>query len=336
MDHDRSTSDAAEAALRVQTLAALDILDTPPEESFDRITRLASFALDVPIALVSLVENSRQWFKSKQGIEACETPIEQSFCAHAILHDEVFVVPDASTDLRFVENPLVTGNPGIRFYAGMPLKMADGVRVGTVCVIDRKPRELKTHEEQILRDLASLAVHELELRRAASCDPLTGAWNRRMLELVADREFAAAERLGRPFSVAVMDIDHFKAINDRYGHDTGDAALVRFASRFRDVMRVDDWLFRIGGEEFATILTGYVSDTAALALERFRVALAETDIPHPDGSFRMTVSIAVIDATDDSGRRSGPLPRLLERADAGLYRAKTEGRNRILNVSVLP
>ena len=327
-------TEAAGAALRVQTLAALDILDTPPEESFDRITRLASGALGVPIALVSLVENTRQWFKSKKGIEVCETPIEHSFCAHAIQRDEVFVVPDATTDNRFADNPLVVGDPGIRFYAGMPLKMADGVRIGTVCVIDSKPRQLKQHEAQLLRDLASLAVHELELRRAASSDPLTGAWNRRMLDLVASREFAAAERTVRPFSLAVLDIDHFKAINDRYGHDTGDVALVTFAARFRDVMRPDAWLFRIGGEEFATILAGDTVDSAAEALERFRSALAETDIPRPDGTFRMTVSGGVVQSADDRGRPYGSLSRLIEAADSGLYRAKAEGRNRIKTVSV--
>lgn len=327
-------TEAAEAALRVQTLAALDILDTPPEESFDRITRLASGALGVPIALVTLVENTRQWFKSKKGIEVCETPIEHSFCAHAIQRDEVFVVPDATTDNRFSDNPLVVGDPGIRFYAGMPLKMADGVRIGTVCVIDSKPRQLKQHEAQLLRDLASLAVHELELRRAASSDPLTGAWNRRMLDLVATREFASAERTARPFSLAVLDIDHFKAINDRYGHDTGDVALVTFAARFRDVMRPDAWLFRIGGEEFATILAGDTVDNAAEALERFRSALAETDIPRPGGTFRMTVSGGVVQAADDKGRALGRLSQLIEAADGGLYRAKVDGRNRIDTVTI--
>ncbi|MFM9859139.1 sensor domain-containing diguanylate cyclase [Pseudoxanthobacter sp. M-2] len=323
----------AEAALRVQTLAALDILDTPPQESFDRITRLASGALGVPIALVSLVENSRQWFKSKKGIEVCETPIEHSFCAHAIQRDEVFVVSDAAVDERFLDNPLVVGSPGIRFYAGMPLKMADGVRIGTVCVIDSKPRELKEHEAQLLRDLASLAVHELELRRAASSDPLTGAWNRRMLDLVATREFAAAERTRRPLSVAVLDIDHFKAINDRYGHDVGDVALVMFASKFREVMRADDWLFRVGGEEFATILAGDPADSAWEALDRFRAALAETDIPHPGGTFRMTVSGGVVQAADGQGRRIERLSRLLEQADSVLYRIKRDGRNCIGRVA---
>ena len=325
-------TNTAEAALRVQTLATLDILDTPPEESFDRITRLASGALEVPIALVTLVENDRQWFKSKKGIEVRETPIEHSFCAHAIQRDEVFVVSDATADERFLDNPLVLGSPGIRFYAGMPLKMADGVRIGTVCVIDSKPRELKEHEAQLLRDLASLAVHELELRRAASSDPLTGAWNRRMLDLVTNREFAAAERTMRPFSVAVLDIDHFKAINDRYGHDVGDVALVMFASKFRDVMRADDWLFRVGGEEFAIILAGDPVDRALEALERFRVSLAETDIPHPGGTFRMTVSGGVVQAADGRGRQLARLSHLLERADGGLYRAKMDGRNCIVGV----
>lgn len=139
----------------------LNILDTPPEERFDRLTRLAQHLLKVPIAVVSLVDSNRQWFKSCQGLDASETPRGISFCGHAILDDRLFVIPDALLDPRFADNPLVTGAPNIRFYAGQPLKASNGSRLGTLCVIDSKPHQLTQVERDSLRDLAVLVENEL-------------------------------------------------------------------------------------------------------------------------------------------------------------------------------
>lgn len=150
---------------RIQALDELDILDTPDEERFDRITRLASQLVDAPIVLISLVDEDRQWFKSRVGLEAQETPREFAFCTHAIMDSDVFVVPDATEDGRFRENPLVTGQPAIRFYAGAPLEVDEGVRIGTLCAIDTKPRELEPKQEKALYDLAQIVVDELKLRR---------------------------------------------------------------------------------------------------------------------------------------------------------------------------
>lgn len=143
-------------ASRLATLRGLDILDTPPEERFDRLTRLAQHLLNVPIAVVSLVDSNRQWFKSCQGLDASETPRSISFCGHAILDDQLFVIPDALLDPRFADNPLVAGAPYIRFYAGQPLKAINGSRLGTLCVIDRKPHQLTQEERDSLRDMAWL------------------------------------------------------------------------------------------------------------------------------------------------------------------------------------
>jgi signal transduction histidine kinase len=143
------------------------ILDTAPEESFDRLTRLASQLFETPIALVSLVDDTRQWFKSRQGVPATETPRDSAFCAYAILGDSALVVPDATRDSRFVDNPLVVGQPNIRFYAGAPVATRDGHRLGTLCVIDHKPRgHLTGWETAILRDLAAVAAAEIDLRLA--------------------------------------------------------------------------------------------------------------------------------------------------------------------------
>ena len=147
---------------RIAALCGLAILDTPPEERFDRITRIAQRHFQVPIALVSLIDSDRQWFKSRQGLDATETPRDISFCGHAILSDEVFYIPNALEDLRFADNPLVTGAPNIRFYAGAPLHSSSGERVGTLCIIDDQPRLFSSAELSLLRDLASCVDEELK------------------------------------------------------------------------------------------------------------------------------------------------------------------------------
>jgi GAF domain-containing protein len=149
-------------AERLKTLQELNILDTSPEERFDRVTRYAANLFKVPIALVSLVDEDRQWFKSRVGIDATETPRDISFCAHAINSNEVFMVVQTRADPRFADNPLVTGEPRIRFYAGAPLEMENGMRVGTLCMIDKVPRVLDEAELQQLTELAKVIVKELQ------------------------------------------------------------------------------------------------------------------------------------------------------------------------------
>ena len=157
----------ADEAARLGALIDLAVLDTDAEERFDRLTRLAARILDVPIALVSLIDRDRQWFKSRVGLAATETSREISFCGHAIHSDELFVVNDAALDDRFHDNPLVSDDPSIRFYAGRPLRAAAGERIGTLCVIDRQPRELSPEDRQTLDDLASLVERELQQRTLA-------------------------------------------------------------------------------------------------------------------------------------------------------------------------
>ncbi len=151
---------------RLEKLRMYQILDTAAEDSFDRITRIVSETLDVPIALVSLIDRERQWFKSKQGLDVSETDRRLAFCAHAILGDELFEVPNALEEERFYDNPLVANEPSIRFYAGVPLRTPDGLNMGTLCAIDRVPRELTEQQRSLLEDLAKIVIDQMELRVA--------------------------------------------------------------------------------------------------------------------------------------------------------------------------
>jgi GAF domain-containing protein len=149
-------------------LVALDkyaILDTDPEQSFDDLTLLASFVCKTPIALISLIDEDRQWFKSRVGLQSAETTRDIAFCSTAIMQPDVFVVPDALADERFRDNPLVVSDPHIRFYAGAPLINEDGYALGTLCVVDRAPRELAPEEREALKALSRLVLAQLEFRR---------------------------------------------------------------------------------------------------------------------------------------------------------------------------
>ncbi|HZK91970.1 MAG TPA: MBL fold metallo-hydrolase [Stellaceae bacterium] len=149
-------------ARRLAALHHLSILDTAPEERFDKLTRIATSAFDVPVALVSLIDENRQWFKSACGAEVSETPRDMSFCAHAILEGSVMIVPDALLDPRFADNPVVVNDPRVRFYAGCPLVLDGGACVGTLCLIDTRPRQLDETGILLLQDLASLVLQELQ------------------------------------------------------------------------------------------------------------------------------------------------------------------------------
>jgi diguanylate cyclase (GGDEF)-like protein len=309
---------------RLAALQRYDVLDTPPEESFDRITRLAKSALQMPIVLVSLVDADRQWFKSKQGLDAAETPRDISFCTHAIERDEPLIINNALEDARFRENPLVTGEPHIRFYIGVPLRTPDGYNIGTLCAIDRQPRELSNVEISLLRDLARVVIDELELRQIATTDSLTGAQTRRSFHLEVEREIERAKRYNRPAAVIAFDVDHFKTVNDTFGHAAGDKALQSLAGVCNAGLRSVDLFARPGGEEFVVFLPETDRLGAMEVAEKRRNTIADTPVASGDKEFNITASfgVTVFDREDAS------VHTLLERADEAVYQAKTAGRNR--------
>src|ERR1700751_149563 len=204
-----------EAAL-LESLHRYAILDTLPEQEFDDLSRLAALICGTPIALVSLVDGNRQWFKSKVGIDEPETPRDAAFCAHAILDSGVMVVPDALADDRFRSNPLVTGNPNVRFYAGAPLLTAEGNALGTLCVIDRVPRELSADQLEALKALSRLVGNELELRRSVG-DLSKAVRERRIVEGELDHIFNLSSDL---FCIAGFD-GYFKRLNPSWVQTLG-------------------------------------------------------------------------------------------------------------------
>lgn len=317
---------------RLAALNDYQILDTPPDETFDRITRLASRILKTPIALVSLVDKERQWFKSRQGLNTEETPREVAFCAHAICGHNVMVVPDASLDTRFAENPLVTRHPKIRFYAGAPLQDGKGHTLGTLCVVDTAPRQIDDEQRAMLQDLASIVMDAMHLRRLASTDPLTSLPNRRHFMDLCEQEYRRAFRYGHDLAIALFDIDWFKQINDRHGHDAGDAVLKAMADLCKQALREHDIVCRYGGEEFALLMPHTTVERAELIAGRLRDLVSGYEVDTGGERIDFTISVGVTPIRVGAET----IADALSRADKALYGAKALGRNRVVGDIMLP
>jgi len=315
---------------RLAVLKSYEVLDTVCETSFDHIVELATTLTGSPIALVCLVDAERQWFKAHAGMEVRETPRDQSFCAHAILDPaEPLIVSDTAADPRFADNPLVTGEPKIRFYAGVPLVSPEGAALGTLCIIDREPRELGEREHFILTRLAGCVMTTLELRRVllrvrqvATLDFLTGLPNRPALIDALWRAISRCERDAGGFSLLYIDLDGFKAVNDRHGHAIGDAVLCEVASVMQSVVRAEDFAARLGGDEFALLVAG---DRACAEAAAERI-MADVDERMRRDGWKVTVSIGA--ACFDTAPAT--VDEALAAADALMYRAKSAGRNRLV------
>jgi len=257
---------------RLYTLQSLNVLDTVPEERFDRLTRMAKRLFSVPIALVSLVDENRQWFKSCIGLGVSETSRDISFCGHTILGDGVFVIPNAIEDHRFADNPLVLNDPKIRFYAGCPLTV-NGYKLGTLCIIDTEPRSFDKEDIEILKDLASMAERELAAVQLATIDELTNISNRRGFMFLAQHSLNLCARQNIPTSLIFLNLDKFKFINDTMGHVEGDRALINFTSQMKNIFRESDIFARFGGDEFVALLTNISKRRAEKIVERMNQAL---------------------------------------------------------------
>jgi len=342
-------------AARQRELDSYRILDTVPEQSYDDLVRIASAICGTPMAMVSLIDRERQWFKAVRGLDAEQTPRDVSFCAHALHQpDDLFIVQDALADDRFFDNPLVTGDPNIRFYAGAPLVTPAGHAVGTLCVIDREPRALEPFQLEAMQGLSRQVVALMELRRAydqlrhhmgerdwyelqlkqyqseleqenlqlsrqSGTDALTGLTNRRGLNAALDWRIERAHE-GESLHLAIVDIDHFKMINDLHGHHAGDETLAAVAAMLKAHCSRNGTVARAGGEEFIVLLPDVNADTALRECEHMReaVAIMSSGIP-------VTVSIGLARYRDGDAAND-----LYVRADKALYAAKAAGRNRVL------
>jgi diguanylate cyclase (GGDEF)-like protein len=309
---------------RQAALGRYEVLDSPAEPAFDKITQLVRAILDVPISAVSLIDADRQWFKSIVGLDAKETPRDIAFCDHTIRQNLPMVVADAAQDARFNANPLVTADPHIRSYAGIPLTTPDGYNIGSLCAIDTVPREFDAKQIEVLNTLAALVVEQLELRRIAERDHLSGAQTRRAFIAGMDKCIALFHRRQRPASLLLLDIDHFKAINDTHGHPVGDQVIRGLVTLCASLMRPSDTLGRLGGEEFGILLPETNEADAARAAQRFCDAIAANPIAE-DIDLRITASFGV--AALRAGRARSEA--WLAAADEALYRAKRAGRNRV-------
>lgn len=349
---------------RLAVLKEYDVLDTLPEQAYNDLTKLASLICGTPIALVTLVDEDRQWFKSTLGLDSEETPRSEAFCAHAIMApDELMVVPDATRDERFATNPLVTGDPEIRFYAGAPLVAPTGEALGTLCVIDREPREITADQMEALRILSREVMVQLELRRSiatleqtildqesyvemlyeyqrdlekvrlnletqSTTDVLTGVQNRRCFDLMLDEECQRAVSRRSSLALLMIDIDRFKNLNDTFGHPAGDEALRAVAQLLQTELRSNDRLFRYGGEEFSVLLPETTLKGAFVLGERFRRIVQRA--PWKYGTVTVSIGAAAL------GEGIGSAGELVQAADRALYHAKQTGRNRVTTISEVP
>ena len=349
--------DPTEEMRRLAALAAYELLDTEPEQAYDDIVRLAVTLCSVPAATISLVDHDRQWFKAALGVRVAQTPRSQALCDVAIRTPrQLMLVEDVLADARFAHFGMTIDGRPVRFYAGMPLCNPDGHALGTLNVLDVEPRQLSAEQRQALELLARQTQHLFELRRytreqgrllaerdaaarrleasrddlerrherlkhSAARDPLTGLLNRAGLGELRENPDALARLDAGPYSLMLIDVDHFKQVNDRHGHLLGDRALRAVADSVAASIREGDVAVRFGGEEILVVLPQTRLAHAAEVAGRVRQQVAGVALP-----FALTVSIGIA-----GGEPGGDPPEaVFERADQALYRAKATGRDRIV------
>lgn len=316
---------------RLASLRRLCLLDTPADPGFDLITQLAARTLHAPISLISLIDEQRQWFKSRIGLDVAQTPRDQAFCAHALHSPELMVVPDAQEDPRFRDNPLVTGPPFIRFYAGAPLLLADGAGLGTLCVIDTQPRHaFDAEQRRILQTLRDLALMRIDtLRNAGYVDALTGLPNRSRFSEDLDLWLSLQSPAQRDVGVAidVCGSDYFRDMVKALGWEYAEGYLL--AARDRVAAALDGLpLYCIDTTSFALVMDG--RDEARLARCCMRIcnglsdAIEHQGIPHTatpsigavrlDGALSANHTLRSLTTAVDMARQRGLPWSLYERS----------------------
>jgi diguanylate cyclase (GGDEF)-like protein len=310
---------------RIAALQRLDARSLTSETSFNQITGLLQLALELEMATISLITEDKQIFKSRQGVDLKETPRSAAFCNFAIRKYDPLVIEDTHQDPRVRDNPLVTGPPFLRCYIGAPLTTEDGYNLGTICGFGTAPRRFPERDLQIVSKCATLVMNQLELRSTANRDFLTKVGNRRSFADGLEKEMARVGRNGATATVAFLDIDHFKQVNDAFGHPAGDRVLREFADLVTGECRHVDHVFRLGGEEFAVLLPETDLDSARVWADRVLQRVAGA-LFNGAAAIRVTVSIGL--AAVDAGPTTPDT--ITEMADRALYTAKRLGRNRVV------
>ncbi len=333
----------------IRRLAAVQrtrLLGTPAEERFDKISRLACRMFGVSMAIIDIVGEKLAWLKSVQGFDRFEVLRPVSYCHYTVLKDEVCIIPDARLDPRLADNPFAES---FVFYVGVPLKF-QGENVGVMCIADGKPRTITDDELDALRDLASLAEQELEvsalsesqvtlaasnreLEMKAQIDVLTRIWNRGAIQEIAARELEHGRTIATSTAIAILDLDHFKQINDAHGHAAGDEVLRVVSQRLRAAIRPTDAVGRYGGEEFLVVLPQIGREPLLHVCERIRCAIAKEPVVSGGATIPITCSVGAV--LSEEGSES--VETLVRAADGALYEAKRAGRDRaILALDVTP
>jgi diguanylate cyclase (GGDEF)-like protein len=311
---------------RLAALRRYELTDPAVDEPIGRVIELVQQILDVPLAMVALVGHDRRWVRASGGMRAEAMPLPAGFGEETIRSYHALSVADTHDDWRFAINPLVTGAPAVRSYLGVPLSSPDGYNVAVLCAFDTRVREFTEQQADILRKLGEIVVEQFDLQQIAKQDAMTGALTRRGFLAEVEREFLRATRYERPSALAMIDVDNFRAINDRYGHPAGDAVLIAIADACMPTMRKSDIFGRVGGEEFGLLLPETDAPSAMDAAERIRGIIEQTLVESAGNAIRATVSIGV-----------APIPAAgegastwLSEADIALYEAKQFGRNRVV------
>ncbi len=333
---------------RLLALEDYDILDTLPEQAYDDIARLAAFVCGVDKAMVAFVDTERKWHKARHNIAPEEVPRGFAICSQTIMGSEPFIVTDTLEDPRVKDIGMVNNPPYVRFYAGVPLIDDAGLALGTLCAVDTQPRTMTQEQTealtalgnqimQLLRLRKSLKILEMreqqlceskqrldnandELRRMTLTDELTGLNNRRAFNTALDHETRQAGNRETPLSLLVIDIDHFKTLNDNRGHTFGDQVLTQVAERLMQRARNQDFCARYGGEEFVILLPGTPLEGALKLAEACRQNIEDNQF---DGE-TLTISIGIAEYAGQ------PAEAFFDCADNALLSAKQQGRNCIV------
>jgi len=311
---------------RARALERYNILDTATEASFEHVVSMVQDVLKVPMCAVSLVDRSRLWFKAYRNLPVDQIPRQNSFCGETIEGTEPLIVADARNDPRFFKSATVTGAPFIRSYAGIPLQSPDGYNIGALCAMDTKCREFRPNEINILNNFAKIVLDELDKRQAAFSGHVTEVLSRKGWLGKAEQEIERSIRANLPVSVAMLDIDRFRRVNDTFGHPAGDLVIRDIADLCVKTIRETDFCGRLGGEEFAVMMPDTELATANTVGERIRARI-EQELIDIGGTepLSCTVSVGVSELAEDDIA----LAPILTRAERALYHAKTYGRNRV-------